>query len=398
MSNIPDMKKIFSSAALVLLACSLGAQSYVTDPANPDMIHNAMRVPAARHEFVIPDINGYHVYKADLHIHTVYSDADVTPELRVKEAWFDGLDIIAITDHIEYRRQEGKMIAFLKGYIPEGTEASNYNLITKAADSKGIQADLNLSVRLAQAAAPKYGITVIPGAEITREPVSIGHYNALFTTDNNLIYTADPIQSMRNAKAQGALIMHNHPGWRRASVEHPEIERKAYEEGLIDGVETNNGGEFYPKIIDRAREKGLFICSNTDIHDSATETYRAQGHWRNMTLVLAKDQSLESVREALEAHRTLAYSFGSLSGEEQLLKDFFGACVSVRVITEDAKKVTYAVTNNSSMEFLLQSNGDNPFRFLPFTTFTATVSKGKSLSYTALNLWCGENAHPVVEL
>lgn len=389
------MKRFFLSAAFVLLAVGLHAQSYVVDPGNCDMLHNAMRVPVSRHEVVLPEVNGYHVYKADLHVHTVYSDADVTPELRVQEAWYDGLDIMAITDHIEYRRQEGKMIAFLKGVVKDGAEAVNHNIITNPADERGIVSDLNVPVALAQKEAKKFGITIIPGVEITREPVTVGHYNALFTTDNNLVYDADPIQSMRNAKAQGAIIQHNHPGWRRKNVDHPEVERLAYEEGLIDGIESMNGGEFYPKVIDRARELGLYVSANTDIHASATETYRAAGHMRNMTFVLAKDQSLESVKEALLAGRTLAYSFGTLAGQEQLLKDFFQACVSVRVIADDGKKLTVAFTNNSSIEFMLKGGG-NPFRFLPFTTFTSTVQKGKSLNWSLLNLWCGESAHPSV--
>ena len=200
---------------------------------------------------------------------------------------------------------------------------------------------------------------------------------------------------MRNAKAQGALIMHNHPGWRRTSVESPEIEAKAYAEGLIDGIETMNGSEFYPKVIDRAREKSLFVSANTDIHESAAETYRAQGQRRNMTLILAKDQSPEAIREALLARRTLAYSYGYIAGEEQLLKDFFKACVSVRIVNKTSKKVTYAFTNTSSVEFTVQGKG-NPVRFLPFTTITETVDKGKKVNWTVLNLWCGENAHPAV--
>ena len=66
-------------------------------------------------------MNGYNVYKADLHTHSVYSDGDCTPEFRVREAWYDGLDVLAITEHVEYRRHEGKMLNFLKGYVPEGT-------------------------------------------------------------------------------------------------------------------------------------------------------------------------------------------------------------------------------------------------------------------------------------
>jgi 3',5'-nucleoside bisphosphate phosphatase len=57
----------------------------------------------SRQEIVIPDIDGYKVMKCDFHIHTVFSDGDVWPDYRVSEAWKDGLDAIAITDHIEYR-------------------------------------------------------------------------------------------------------------------------------------------------------------------------------------------------------------------------------------------------------------------------------------------------------
>ena len=41
--------------------------------------------------------------KCDFHIHTVFSDGKVWPDIRVAEAWQEGLDAIAITDHIEYR-------------------------------------------------------------------------------------------------------------------------------------------------------------------------------------------------------------------------------------------------------------------------------------------------------
>lgn len=387
------MKKYILSAAIIATGISVYAQT--VDCTNPDIIYSPSVKQAARQEFVVPDVNGFHVYKADLHIHTFYSDAQVSPELRVKEAWFDGLDIIAITDHVEYRKHEGNMIAFLKGYVKKGAEPVNNNVIRKDADKNGIVSDLNVSYNAAVTAAKKYGITVIHGAEITREPVTIGHYNALFTEDNNKLYDLDPIQSMRNAKAQGALIMHNHPGWRRTSVESPEIEAKAYAAGLIDGIEIMNGPEFYPKVIDRAREKSLFVSANTDIHESAAETYRAQGQRRNMTLILAKDQSPEAIKEAMLARRTLAYSFGYIAGDEQLLKDFFKSCVSVRLVSKTSKKVTYAFTNNSSVEFIVQGAG-NPVRLQPFTTITETVNKGNAVNWTVLNLWCGEKAHPSV--
>ena len=62
---------------------------------------------------VIPDIEGYKTLKGDFHIHTVFSDGDVWPSTRVKEAVWEGLDVIAITEHLDTRHQ--KMVN--KGYF-----------------------------------------------------------------------------------------------------------------------------------------------------------------------------------------------------------------------------------------------------------------------------------------
>ena len=390
------MKKIFFFAAALFVSISASAQFYYQDATNVDMLRHARQTGPERVEIILPQVNGYNVYKADLHLHTVYSDGDVTPEYRVREAWYDGLDVVASTEHVEYRRHEGKMISFLKNYVPDGTKAFNHSIINAAADERGIQSDLNHSVRLYQETAKGFGITVIPGAEITRDPKTIGHYNALFTKDNNTIYDADPAQSMRNARAQGAIIMQNHPGWRRTDLSMLEFETKVYSEGLIDGIETMNGGEFYPKAIERALKHGYFMSANTDAHNSTFETYRLNGVYRNMTLILAKDQSLESLKEALLAHRTLAYAFGSLAGEEQLLKDFFNAAVSVKVLNVDKKGTkTVALTNTTSFPYLLNFGG-NPVILNPFCSYRTSVAKDAELKFTVDNMWCGAEAHPQI--
>src|SRR5512133_792216 len=51
----------------------------------------------------IPNILGYKTVKCDFHMHSVFSDGQVWPTVRIDEAWRDGLDAISITDHIEYR-------------------------------------------------------------------------------------------------------------------------------------------------------------------------------------------------------------------------------------------------------------------------------------------------------
>ena len=92
-----------------------------------------------RREIAIPDILGYQTLKCDFHMHTVFSDGDVWPTVRVQEAWQDGLDVIAITDHIEY--------------LPH---------------SQDIDADHNRAYEIAKPLANQIGVLLIRGTEITR--------------------------------------------------------------------------------------------------------------------------------------------------------------------------------------------------------------------------------------
>lgn len=389
------MKRIIIATATFFVCLTASAQFYYQDAANVDMLRHSSQTESHRQEIVLPQVNGYNVYKADLHTHSIYSDGDVTPEYRVREAWQDGLDVLAITEHVEYRRHEGNMINFLPGYVKKGTKPVNTNVISSPADKNGICADLNYPVSLAVSASGYYGITVIPGAEITRVPGEIGHYNALFTVDNNTIYDADPAESMRKARAQGALIMQNHPGWTRKDVSMMDFEKKVYAEGLIDGIEIMNGSEFYPIAINRALDNGFFMSSNTDAHDPAT-SYRLNGTYRNMTFILAADKSLESLKEALLEHRSLAYAFGTLAGREHLLKDFFLASIDCQVVsTGNNGQKNIKITNTTSLPYLLDMGG-NPVILEPFTSIIRTVAKDGSLKFTVENMWCSEKGHPEI--
>ena len=388
------MKRIFI-AFLALLPISAAAQY------NPETLRTPVAQPPQRVEFVLPAVNGYNIYKVDLHIHSIYSDAETTPAYRVREAYYDGLDAIAITEHVEYRRIEPKMLKFLKGYTGgKALKAENTDLIRNECTESGIKADLNYPVKEAVKESKKYGILVIPGAEITREPVKIGHFNALFTKDNNTIYDPDPLVSLKNARKQGALIQHNHPGWRRTSCAKTDFEKKAYAEGLIDGIEVANGGSLYLPITDRAREENLFIASNTDIHTTTAEYYRLKGQNRNMTLIFAKECTLEGLREALEAKRTLAYAGGYICGNEQLLKDLFLASIKWEVVGTDKKGTrTVRLTNMCSFSYQYKTSKNAlPVDLKPFQSIQLNVAKGKNLKLTLTNLLCGDNVHPAVTL
>lgn len=384
------MKRLLISLLAVFATVGASAQYNYPHPDNDGILLPAMRNTInGRTEIYIPQVNGFNVYKADLHVHTICSDGRVTPDYRVREAWFDGLDIMAIADHMEYRRYEPRFIAYLQDYFPEAVKVDN-----KSKDASEIKVDLNYSVNWALKYTKDYPVLIIPAAEITRGE---GHYNALFTTDNNTIPNKDALQAIRNAKAQGCLIQHNHPGKRRSTVEMSEFEKTAYAEGLIDGVEVMNGGEFYPKMTDRASEYGLFMSSNTDIHWTSKNDYQGAQLGRNMTFILAKEKTLESIREALEAKRTIGYSYDRYAGEESLLKDLFNACVKFTVISTNEKKgtTTYTITNLSSLPFVVCNPGSDPEWLDPFTTIKFT---SKDLKIEVSNMWCGENSHPIIDV
>lgn len=385
-------------AACAGIAPAYGQAIYYQDSNNCDMLRHIAQHDRLRREFVLPEVNGFKVLKADLHTHTIYSDGHVTPSYRVEEAWLDGLDVLAIADHVEYRPWEQSYIDWLQGYVKKDAAARNNRLVRAEADKQGIKVDLNLPYRLAVPEAGKYGITLIPAVEITRDMATCGHFNALFITDANTVFHNDPAQSMRNARAQGALIMENHPGWTRKNLEMNDFEKRVYAEKLVDGIEIMNGPEFYPSVATRARELGLFMASNTDIHATTATTY-INGQQRDMTLILAHDNTPQAIKEALMARRTLAYAYGSVAGEEQLVRDFFHACVKAEVVTTSEKGVrTLRLTNNTSMTFVF-TRGGNPFELRPFTSRLITADSQNRLTLTVENLWIpGEQQHPAISL
>ena len=220
------MKKSLLILAIFATSAAASAQSFYVDANNPEMVHPSEARDVHRKEIIIPQVNGFNVYKADLHTHTVYSDGQVLPKYRIREAWQDGLDIIAVTEHVEYRPVEGDLVTYLEKYTDKKRkEAVNHKIISEAATKDGIMVDLNTAVKISQKLGKSYGLTIIPGLEITRDANQIGHFNALFTTDNNLIYDPDPYQAILNAKAQNALVQHNHPGWRRTKFGYSEWQK-----------------------------------------------------------------------------------------------------------------------------------------------------------------------------
>ncbi len=297
----------------------------------------------------IPDIDGYKTLKCDFHSHTFFSDGHVSPVARVNEAWNDGLDAIAITDHIEYRPHKEYVIA-----------------------------DFNKSNELAVAHGNNIGFIVIKGAEITRKK-PIGHLNALFIQDANKLEVKDPVDAIKEAVSQGAFILWNHPGWPDDSTTMYDIHKKLIKEKLIHGVELCNGFNWYPRVMTWIKETGITVTANTDIHH-LTGTAYGDGAKRTMTLVFAKERTEEAIKEALFAGRTLALFQGYVAGKEQYIKSLIKASLDVRVI--NAEKGLIEVTNLSDFQFVLKHGKYNLNVVLPGKAVRMTVKQGVEVEFS----------------
>ena len=381
------MKRTLFLVVTLLVTLSVGAQEYTTryrSVTEPQCFLPIGYIRQSRQEIFLPNVGGYTPYKADLHIHSTLTDGVVNMKGRMEEAWIDGLDVIAATEHMSIRP-----VPDVEGQpTPESAKTKRGSKATKAVEE-------------ATALADNYGMLVIPGVELTGDAYTQGHFNALFTKDNNVIYDYNAMQAIRNAREQGALIMHNHPGWRHPTLEMTQFEADVYAENLVDGIELMNGSAFYPGSFETVNKHKLFITSNTDIHVISSQIYKDNGHLRNMTIIFAKEFTLDGIREGLEARRTLAYSFGTLAGDEKLLKEFFQESISVKGLAVDKKKKSQRVmlTNKTSLPYTLRfSSKGRPTVIRPLSSIIVTTKPGKPLSCTVLNMWYGMDEHPTVKL
>ena len=288
-----------------------------------------------RREIVIPDVEGFQVLKGDYHIHTLFSDGDVMPADRVAEAYQNGLDAIAITDHIEYRPFFGG-----GGRFPLRERNDDYNL----------------SYEIAKPVADSKKLLLVRGTEITKSRMPPGHFNALFVEDVNPIAAevADWRKMLRTAVEQGGFIQWNHPGWAApgsGGLEHGEPMRftaeheEAHQQGLMHGIEIFNGSEYYPIVSDWCNERDLAVIANSDIHRTELTAYGIHNPLRPITLALAKERSVESLREAFFAKRTIGWAAGMLWGREPWLAALFRASVEIKPVNPGVLRFT----NKSSL-------------------------------------------------
>jgi len=320
----------------------------------------------------LPDLPGFVTLKCDFHLHTVFSDGNVWPTVRVSEAFRDGLDAIAITDHLEYTPK--------KDYIP---------------------VDHNAAWKIAQGTAKEFNIILVHGAEITRS-MPPGHLNALFIEDANLLAVDSVWDVFEAVNKQGAFLQWNHPGWKSQQPDGIprmyDIHYKLIRNKWLHGIEFFNGNEYYPLVMTFCRTHNLAVIGNSDNHGVISETYAAPATThRPVTLVFAKERTHDSLKEAMFAGRTLAYFGDMLAGKEEYAKPFFWQCISIgKPYFGNDRNIYFEITNNSDIPFTLANGpaGAPATIAIAANSITRVVLSKKvtaPLIYDVKNVIIGEN-------
>jgi hypothetical protein len=327
----------------------------------------------------LPDLPGYVTLKCDLHMHTVFSDGNVWPTVRIDEALRDGLDAIAITDHLEYNPKDD--------YVP---------------------VDHNAAWKIGEQYANDRNFILVHGTEITRK-MPPGHFNALFIQDASLLAVDSVMDAYEAAIKQGAYLQWNHPGWKSQEPDgipkiYP-IHRILIEKGWLHGIEFFNDREYYPQIMTVCKQYNLTVMANSDVHGVISEEY-SQSVYPNrpMTLAFAKARTSDALKEALFAGRTLVYFGDILAGKEAFARPFFYQCISIgKPYAENDKSIFFEVTNNSDVPFHLVNGIPNAPSAITLAANAVTrvvVNKKVTspLTYDVKNIITGENEVLKIEL
>lgn len=317
-----------------------------------------------------PNTEKYKVIVADLHTHSVFSDGAVWPNVRVEEAVRDGIDLLAITEHLEYQPHIDD--------IPHP--------------------DRNRSFDIAEDIAKNKDLTVINGAEITRM-FPPGHINAIFIEDaNELIYLDEakiseakeilkeiPEESLTNyedlswledaalaslwpvksalieARNQNAFTFWNHPAWSSEEfIGQPmlrEIHKEFFRDNLLHGIEVANGDGYSEEAFRIALEYGLTVLGTSDVHGLIDWDYPSSiGAHRPVTLILSESNSIDAIKSSLFSGKTVVWFKNNLIGLENNILELTNSYLKAKKveILENSDIARVEIENVSDVRFIIQ--------------------------------------------
>ena len=245
---------------------------------------------------------GKYFISSDLHIHTVFSDGLVWPTVRVDEALRDSLDLISLTEHIEYQ--------------PWRVDIPHKNK--------------NRSFQIASGYIRKQPLAIVHGTEITKD-MPPGHFNAIFIEDANKFFDdkKNPLEfenAIKEANNQGAFVFWNHPMWeshRRDGIARLEpIHKKIIKQNHLHGIEVVNMFTFSEEAMQIALDNNLTIMGTSDVHvliDWDFKNKRESFH-RPITFIMSENRTIQSTKDALFKGNTFIWYHDLIIGKEENLK------------------------------------------------------------------------------
>ena len=398
---------------LLLISLSISSHGKVGSFIEPDGTGNIS----------FPNTDEYQVLSVDLHTHSVFSDGHVWPNVRVAEAERENIDLIAITEHLEFQPHIED--------IPHPDRNRSYEIALDAKNSD---------------------LLIVNGSEITRS-FPPGHINAVFVKDANKLINIDrskqdkvdewkktrppsyldkydgdpwfndaalaalwPIEDvLKEANRQGAFVFWNHPVWSaetdNSDVILTDMHKNLFNKKLMHGIEVVNGRWFSDEAFQIALDYNLTLLGTSDIHGLIEWDYLNQpnGH-RPVTLVLAKKRTTESIKEALFAGRTVIWYKNDLIGLEKNLVPVIESTLEIVDVTFKGRTIgTVKVKNISNVRYMLRvvdgqfiEDSSNIIFIEPNDTssFEVKYAKGKkiSLEVEVLNAYIKPKIHPVITL
>jgi hypothetical protein len=286
-----------------------------------------------------PNIDGYKTLICDFHQHTVFSDGSVWPNIRVQEALKDGLDVISITEHLEYQPH--------KNDIPHN--------------------DRNRAYQIALEEAKNHDLIVVNGSEITRS-MPPGHSNAIFVKDANKLLIDMPIDAFKEANNQGAFVFWNHPNWisqvSDGVAKLTDMHKNLLKDNLLHGIEVVNELTYSDEALQIALDNNLTIMGTSDIHGLVDWIFEIpEGGHRPVTLVFAKEKTEESIKNALFEKRTLVYFNNLLIGRKEYLVPLIIASLDVTEAKYIGKSTVLSLTikNDCDVDLILKNKSDYSF-------------------------------------
>lgn len=372
---------------MISLPVRIGLLALACVPASA-WAHSSSAESRAARVIEFPDIPGFKTLKCDFHQHTVFSDGRVWPTVRVQEAMRDGLDAMAITDHLEYQPHRED--------IPHPDRNRGFAIASKVAADMG-------------------NLLVVKGAEVTRD-MPPGHANAIFLQDANALLRDDVVETFREAARQGAFVFWNHPSWLRQTPDGvarlTPLHEQLFNEGLIQGIEVVNLYSYSDEALQIALDRNLTIMANSDVHGLIDwEHDITDGGHRPVTLVFAKEKTIAGLHEALRERRTVVWYRNSLIGREEWIRPLLASSLRVRGnYRPDTTVIDLEITNPSDAEFVLLNASSTRLHdragavtVKPHETTKVAVKTIQRLArvvvaFQVLNVITAPGVHPVIEL